>query len=97
MNLRQPNQLWIEQADAAIQKVNPTAAEVVEATRGFALLGRGRANRVSRRWNPVANRRAARAATCRRRKSPLERGSMNRFSETTENQRDACRSISSST
>ena len=40
MNLLQPNKLWIEQADAAIRKINPTAAEVVEATRGFAVLGR---------------------------------------------------------
>ncbi len=40
MNLLQPNKLWIEQAGAAIRKINPTAAEVVEATRGFAVLGR---------------------------------------------------------
>lgn len=40
MNLLHPNKLWIEQADAVIRKVNPTAAEVVDATRGFAVLGR---------------------------------------------------------
>lgn len=40
MKLLQPNKPWIEQADAAIRKVNPTAAEVVEATRSFAVLGR---------------------------------------------------------
>lgn len=40
MNLIQPNKRWIEQADAAIRKVYPTAAEVVEATRSFAVLGR---------------------------------------------------------
>ncbi|KVT75795.1 hypothetical protein WT25_02605 [Burkholderia territorii] len=39
MNLLQPDNQWIEQADAAIRKVKPTAAEVVEATRGFAVLG----------------------------------------------------------
>lgn len=33
MKLLQPNKPWIEQADAAIRKVNPTAAEVVEARR----------------------------------------------------------------
>ncbi|WP_175927420.1 hypothetical protein [Burkholderia cepacia] len=40
MNLIQPNKQSIEQADAAIRKDNPSAAEVVEATRGFAVLGR---------------------------------------------------------
>jgi len=40
MNLLQPNRLWIEQADAAIRRVDPTAAEVVEAMHGFAVLGR---------------------------------------------------------
>lgn len=40
MNLIQPNKLWIEEADAAIRKVYPTAAEVVEATRGFVVFGR---------------------------------------------------------
>ncbi|RXV64394.1 hypothetical protein D1006_39150 [Burkholderia stabilis] len=40
MNLLQPNKQWIEQADAAIRKVKPVAAEVVEATRSFAVLGR---------------------------------------------------------
>ncbi|MGY4838028.1 hypothetical protein [Burkholderia pyrrocinia] len=40
MNLLHPNKQWIAQADTAIRKVKPTAAEVVEATRGFAVLGR---------------------------------------------------------
>ncbi|MGY4730768.1 hypothetical protein [Burkholderia pyrrocinia] len=40
MNLLQPNKLWIEEADTAIRGVNPTATEVVEATRSFAVLGR---------------------------------------------------------
>lgn len=40
MNLIQPNNRWIEEADAAIRKVYPTAAEVVEATRSFDVLGR---------------------------------------------------------
>jgi hypothetical protein len=40
MNLLQPNKQWVEEADAAIRKVNPTAAAVVEATRSFAILGR---------------------------------------------------------
>ncbi|KUZ75280.1 hypothetical protein [Burkholderia ubonensis] len=40
MNLLHPNKLWIEEADTGIRKVNPTAAEVVEATRSFAVLGR---------------------------------------------------------
>ncbi|MXN76406.1 hypothetical protein GR157_16870 [Burkholderia sp. 4701] len=40
MNFLQPNKQWIEEADAALRKTNPTAAEVVEATRSFAVLGR---------------------------------------------------------
>jgi hypothetical protein len=40
MNLIEPNKQWIEQADAAIRNVNPTTAEVVWATRSFAVLGR---------------------------------------------------------
>ncbi|WP_162826292.1 hypothetical protein [Burkholderia sp. IDO3] len=40
MNLLQPNKQWVEEADAAIRMVDPTAAAVVEATRSFAVLGR---------------------------------------------------------
>jgi len=40
MNLLQPNRQWIEEAEAAIRKTNPAAAEVIEATRSFAVLGR---------------------------------------------------------
>ncbi|MCA8002746.1 hypothetical protein [Burkholderia metallica] len=36
----QPNEEWIEQAEAAIRKITPAAAKVVGATRGFAVLGR---------------------------------------------------------
>lgn len=40
MNPLRPNRLWIEQADLTIRSVDPTASEVIEATRGFAVLGR---------------------------------------------------------
>ncbi|KVC70845.1 hypothetical protein WL80_28810 [Burkholderia ubonensis] len=40
MNLLQPDKQWIEEADAALRKTSPTVAEVVEATRSFAVLGR---------------------------------------------------------
>ncbi|WP_241299439.1 hypothetical protein [Burkholderia stabilis] len=40
MNSLRPNRLWIEQADLAIRRVDPTASEVIEVTLGFAVLGR---------------------------------------------------------
>ncbi|MCW3587335.1 hypothetical protein [Burkholderia cenocepacia] len=40
MNQLQANQLWIEQADAAIRKVNPNGPAVIWATRSFEVLGR---------------------------------------------------------
>ncbi|MDK0996909.1 hypothetical protein ACO2TQ_35770 [Burkholderia sp. OKR4-1] len=40
MNPLRPNRLWIEQADVTIRRGDPTASEVIEVTRGFAVLRR---------------------------------------------------------